>query len=57
MEEDIVYMEVIDFSDYADQTYGLLAGSHCPIDFDGVTATVQVWSDDDSNSEDFSCWR
>ena len=45
------------FSDYADQTYGLLAGSHCPIDFDGVTATVQVWSDDDSNSEDFSCWR
>ncbi len=23
------------FSDYADQTYGLLAGSHCPIDFDG----------------------
>ena len=56
MEEDIVYMEVI-VSDYADQTYGLLAGSHCPIDFDGVTATVQVWSDDDSNSEDFSCWR
>lgn len=45
------------FSDYADQSYGLLAGAHCAVDFDGVEVTVQIWTEDDSNSEDFSCWR
>ena len=45
------------FSDYADQSYGLLAGAHCGYDFDGVESTVQIWTEDDSNTESFSCWK
>lgn len=45
------------FSDYADQSYGLLAGAHCAVDFDGVESTVQIWTEDDSNTESFSCWE